>query len=285
MLKKNICLSFILVFVATISYGQQLLWGFEDWIEIDNEIENPLDWDVNNYSPGLDSLFNRFFKDSIHVVEGKYSMRAEKDSLINNAFFDCTSRASRYITLDDPLNEGMSFYFDVRTKSLTEWPESFVDITVGFSKDNDYLGRVEWRQYEELEAFERIELPIEFVDADAISIHLELASQNGALDDCSSNSIVWLDNLRIEESSIVKVQDYSNEHIEISPNPTIGSISFSTHKLEGAKYEILNLLGAKIQEGIIHNHKIELLHGGFNILRVEQENKMPLIFTAFKIEE
>lgn len=251
-------------------YGQQLLLGFEDWEKVDDHIENPVGWEVNNYSPGLDSLFNRFFKDSIHVVEGNYAMRAEKDSMINNAFFDCESRADQYLMLDSLLTDGMSVYFHIKTQSLTEWPESFVDVTIGFSKDNEYQGRVEWFNYEEIEEFEEIELPIEFVGADAISISISLASQNGGLDECSVNSIGWIDNFRIAESSTVFVHPIEIEDVVISPNPTDGVISLSTSEFHGSNYQVLDVMGRSLQEGIVNNNQIMLEYDGINIIVIDR---------------
>ena len=69
---------------------------------------------------------------------------AIKDDLITSAFFNCTSMAHLYLELDSPMENDQSVFFYVKTESLTEWAESFVAVTVGFSKENEFLGRVEW---------------------------------------------------------------------------------------------------------------------------------------------
>ena len=277
------CIVLIFLSISATSYGQALKWGFEDWEWVDG-IESPTGWNVNDFSTGIDTVIGRFYKDSIHVVEGKYSLMAIKDEVITSAFFDCRSTANLYQDLEASLPSGQSIYFSVKTESLTEWDESYVDITVGFSKDDVYLGRVEWLSYDVIEEFTQIELPILFENVDAISIWINAASQNGALDGCNAQSIVWLDDIKIEQSTAVDVVDLSLEEIIASPNPTDGIISLSSQKLNGNKFVIKDIVGREIQRGTVKHKQIILSHNGLNVIHVERNESEPVILKIVKVE-
>ena len=149
----------------------------------------------------LSLLLASFLLFAIDVVEGAYSLRAEKDIIINSAFFNCTSSATWYQELETPIPPNQSVYFSVKTEALTEFPESFINVVVGFSIGNEFLGRVEWNSYEEILDWQEIEVPIPFDGGTSMSININAASQNGATDGCHLESIVWLDDLRITDSS------------------------------------------------------------------------------------
>ncbi len=264
--------------------AQDLKWGFEEWELIDG-IETPSGWDVNTYSEGLGSFVNRFYKDSMDVVEGQYSLRAMKDSIITSAFLNCTSMASLYLDLDVPLIGNQSVYFSVKTESLTEWAESLASVKVGFSKGNDFLGRVEWVSYEEIEEFVEIELPILFDDADALSISIDAASQNGGLDDCQLESIVWIDNLRIEQSSVLDVDQVMIDLIVAQPNPTDDLIKLSTTMLNGNSFEVKDIMGRTVQRGTVENEQITLNRNGLNVIHIARKGVEPIILKVIKVEK
>lgn len=274
----------VILFLSLIVSAQDLNWGFEDW-EMDNEIETPTGWSVNHFVNNTDSLWvNRFYKDSIHVIEGNYSLRAEKDDQVTSAFMDCTSRADLFLELNDPLGSGMSVYFSAKAEGRNELGETFLGVTVGFSDGLDYLGRVEWLIYEEIEEFVEIELPIEFDEAKVISISIEGASQNGALDGCNLNSQVWIDALRIAQSTTVDVLDLSTEEIQFFPNPTIGMITLSTYEMHNNYFSVTNTTGKIIQEGIVVNDQIILKNGGLNFLTIYNDDGSRVRLKCIKID-
>lgn len=95
--------------ISTKTQVQYLQWRFEDWELVDG-IDNSIGWEVNNLSSGLNTVINRFHKKSTNVVEGKYSLRAEKDSIISSAFFNCTSMASLYQELEVSIAPNQSVF-------------------------------------------------------------------------------------------------------------------------------------------------------------------------------
>ncbi len=267
----------------TVLFAQDLKWGFEDW-EIVDDIENPIGWEINNQPSILDTVINRFYKDSINVLEGNYSLRAEKDSIITSAFFDCSSRASLYQELDTGIPVDQSVYFNVKTEALTDFPETYIEVVVGFSEGNEFLGRVEWLNYEEILDWEAIELPLSFSGGTAMEVHIIAASQNGALDDCNLESKVWIDNLRISESSAVNVDDIYWKGIAAMPNPTVGPIWLSSSVLNGSAFIAKDIVGREVQRGTVENQQITISTYGLNIIQVLSDEKEPLILKIIKVE-
>lgn len=263
--------------------AQDLKWGFEDWHLIDS-IETPVGWDVNHYSNGLGIFVDRFFKDSVHVVQGNYSLKAIKDDVITSAFFNCTSMAQLYMELESPIQNNKSVFFSVMTESLNEWEESYIAITIGFSKDNDFLGRLEWSSYVEIEEFVQIELPILFEGANALSIQIDAASQNGALDGCNLESIVWLDDLRIDQATSLNVSTNNLEEFLGYPNPTNGVFTLSSSGFNGQVYKITDLMNKEIQSGVVLDEQIILEHNGWNIIQIISDDQVPRSIMILKVE-
>ena len=260
------------LFISTKIQAQDLQWGFENWETVDG-VEIPIGWEVNNYSAAFDTVISRFYKDSINVVEGDYSLRAEKDSIITSAFFNCTSMATLYQELVTPLTTNQSVYFNVKTEALTNFPESYVELIVGFSEGNDFLGRVEWLSYEEILDWEEIEVPIPFDGGTAMSIRINGASQNGALDGCNLESIVWLDNLKISESSTNSTKLIGTTRLNAYPNPANGKIYFESFEYNGSFFTVTDLMGRKVANGIISGNEINLSHIGMNIIHLHTANQ------------
>lgn len=269
-------------FLSAKMQAQDLHWGFEDWELVDG-IENPIGWEVNNLSSGLDTVISRFYKDSINVAEGNYSLRAEKDSIISSAFFNCTSMASLYQELEVPISPNQSVFFNVKTEALTNFSESYIEVIVGLSEGNEFLGRVVWNSYEEIVDWEEIEVPIPFDGGTSMSIQINAASQNGATDGCHLESIIWLDDLRITESSTNSTKSIETTLLNVYPNPTNGKVYFKKSEYNGSIFTVTDLMGRIVHQGIVADNKINLSHIGLNIIRLHTANQATAIIKVINL--
>lgn len=268
----TILIIFSVFIISTKTQAQDHHWGFEDWEFVDG-IENPMGWEVNNLSLGLDTVIKRFYKDSINVVEGKYSLRAEKDSIISSAFFNCTSMAYLFQELEVPIASNQSVFFNVKTEALTNFPESYIEVIVGFSEGNEFLGRVVWNSYEEIVDWKEIEVPIPFDGGTSMSIQINAASQNGATDGCHLESITWLDNIRITESATNSTMLIEPTLLNVHPNPTNGEVYLKSSEYNGSTFIVTDLMGRVVDQGIVADNKVNLSHIGLNIICLHTANQ------------
>ena len=280
-MKYSITLVIIVINLIVLS-AQDLRWSFEDWEMIDS-IESPLGWDINHQLNNADILVARFYKDSIDVVDGLYSLRAEKDSLVATAWSNCNSIAEWTQDLESPISANQSFYFNVKSESLNSLPEVYVKVVVTFLDDSGFLGRVEWISYEEANEWQDIELPIPFDGGTEMSIKINAASQNGGLDDCNLISKIWIDDMRIGESSVNNSNSLGFEDVLMYPNPTNGVVHFKNLKPTEAYYTVTDVIGKVLQEGELESNRISLQATGLNIIRIESNDGQQLVLKVFNL--
>jgi|GEM_PF-5039887 len=275
-----IVIIFGLIIIPSSGYTQELYWGFEDW-ELTDSIEYPIGWNINHQT--FDYRVPRFFKDSVDVVEGNYSLKAVKDDSIITAWSDCESRASVYQELPQPLASNQSIYFSTKMESLNEFDEAYLQLRVGFSENNDFMGKVEYLTYEEMLDWTEIEIPIPYEGATSMSIRINAASQNGFLDGCNFNSIVWLDDLRIEQSTVNYIDTKASLEVNTFPNPANGIVYLSPSDKADISYEVFDPIVRLLSKGDVINESIPLTYVGLNIIYLQSETHAPLVLKVYNL--
>ncbi len=267
---KNSILLFLLGFSSFFLYSQIPNASFEEWEMIDN-YKKPLNWDTNQ-----DTFFTRIIQDSVFKIDGDYSMHFVSHA--PSAWQDCNNRLSTSIVLNDGLEENQSFYFYLKLLSINVNNDAYFQIRIQGYKNGQNLGYIDSTFWEEVEEFELIELPMDFVGAELINFEFLGGALNGGLDNCVVRSVSWLDGLEIKNSSSTSINKIENFVIDIFPNPSIGNVKIQGNWEKYQSYQVYDLLGKELEKGILQSAELMLKSKGILFLVLKSNSGNQSVF-------
>ncbi len=238
---KNLIPTIVFAFCSLNALCQIPNGGFEYWENILN-YEKPVLWQTNQ-----DSNIVRFVKDTIRT-EGAYSLKIVPSAA--TAWLDCRSIATTSAKLVAPVGDNQSLYFQVRSVPDNQFGGTYLEILGKFYAGGTFISNYEWKNFEEIEDFTAVELPIPSPDVDSLTISISGGAINGAADGCSNMSFSWVDGFEISSSTLLNIPETLDESsVLFFPNPVRSKLYFEGHPNKiWKKIEIFNPSGVIVKQ-------------------------------------
>ncbi|MFK7773552.1 MAG: hypothetical protein AB8F94_15485 [Saprospiraceae bacterium] len=278
---KNLMLLFIYIFVSYSVIGQIIPNGsFEEW-EIVNGYEKPVGWLTNQ-----DPIHEGLVKSNLSH-DGNYSLLLfPSEETMSSGWTTCESLIYTSIKLTDLIGLNKSFFFYLKSipdsTGLSIWNDNvtpYISLRVRMFLNGSYLGENTLSHFGIVPKFDLMEMPITITNADSIQIFLSGGSTANGFDGCAYHSYSWIDDFRIGDSGIISTnKNINQDSYEIFPTPSEGLINIKGDltKLEG--YEIFNLLGQRLENGIIKTSQINIKSKGTLFLVLKSNSGDSSIF-------
>lgn len=255
--------------VSTVSALGQIIpnSSFEEWT-VNGDFMHPDSWETNQ-----DSI-NERVQISTDAVEGNYALKIIPATEVSG-FGQCASVVSTALTLDEGLaeNMGLTFY----TKSMIDTTHNsdwvFQWLRLNTFRNGAFVDAYEWRPNTANDDYTKVKIPIENADIDSIYISILGGATISATDACVGHSILWIDDMRIEELSpnAIDLSESSNDRILLYPNPASDHFYIQTKQFE--RYAIYDISAKLIAQGEIDEDKIEIPNASSGMLFIQLSSK------------
>ncbi|NNL93131.1 MAG: T9SS type A sorting domain-containing protein, partial [Saprospiraceae bacterium] len=232
--------------------GQLISYDFEEWETFFN-YEKPVGWETNQ-----DTIFQSLTKDS-DSASGDFAMKLFSES--TSGFFGCISSAQTSAVFDapSPLTLQLKAFVKIIPETAATKPNFVISVSV--FNNSTFLDNISYETDTAITEYEEITMDIPFHFVDSLVIRISSGGFPTAVDGCEGHTIAYVDDVSIVENIISSNSKLEEEDFSFYPNPSNGFLNIESENAY-VTYQVRDIIGQKLESGVIENGRINLLSKG-----------------------